>query len=133
MAIEISLQNNSRCFMYGLIGALGKNIMIDLNNIGLPVNGEYVVEVTDHAFLEAEKLVQETKMDILRKAQDLTIKTGADVALRVKFAGSEDYIYAATSTGGGSAVKASTSVQFELECRKVFLAFELKALEVFGG
>ena len=107
--------------------------MIDLNNIGLPVNGEYVVEVTDHAFLEAEKLVQETKMDILRKAQDLTIKTGADVALRVKFAGSEDYIYAATSTGGGSTVKASTSVQFELECRKVFLAFELKALEVFGG
>lgn len=107
--------------------------MIDLNNIGLPVNGEYVVEVTDHAFLEAEKLVHQTKLDILRKAQDLTFKTGGDVALRVTFAGSEDYIYAATNTGGWSTVKASTSVQFELERRKVFVAFELKALEVFGA
>lgn len=107
--------------------------MIDLNNIGLPVNGEYVVEVTDHAFLEAEKLVHQTKLDILRKAQELTFKTGADVSLRVTFKGSEDYIYAATNTGGYSTVKASTSVQFELERRKVFVAFELKALEVFGG
>lgn len=107
--------------------------MIDLNNIGLPVNGEYVVEVTDHAFLEAEKLVQETKMDILRKAQDLTIKTGGDVALRVKFAGSDNYIYAATNTGGYSTVKSSTTEQFDLERRKVFVAFELKALEVFGA
>lgn len=107
--------------------------MIDLNNIGLPVAGEYVVEVTDHAFLEAEKLVHQTKMDVLRKAQELTFKTGGDVSLRVTFAGSEDYIYAATNTGGYSTVKASTSVQFELERRKVFVAFELKALEVFGG
>ena len=107
--------------------------MIDLNNIGLPVNGEYVVEVTDHAFLEAEKLVQETKMDILRKAQDLTIKTGADVALRVKFAGTDEFIYAGSNTVGCSTVKSSNEEQFKLERRKVFVAFELKALEVFGA
>lgn len=107
--------------------------MIDLSNIGLPVNGEYVVEVTDHAFLEAESMVHQTKLDILRKAQDLTIKTGGDVALRVKFAGSDNYIYAATNTGGYSTVKSSTTEQFDLERRKVFVAFELKALEVFGA
>ena len=107
--------------------------MIDLNNIGLPVNGEYVVEVTDHAFLEAENLVQETKLAVLRKAQDLAIKTGGNVDLRVKFTGTDNFITGKAGIGGYSNVSSSNDERFSLAARITYTAFELKALEVFGA